>query len=162
MLKRLYRDKHFSLVVCSISLRGKWMYNIDSRPCSQDSIIANPSTHPDACLNDLNFDNSMFELKLAHQEEAKQQLQRENEINSAIRCLTTNFYLCFLYHVTLHQWNGCGGCLGLLKSSCPCYCHYFKFCKNSHLNEWNVSQFQEQGFRSGKVVGNQHRDCMIS
>jgi hypothetical protein len=41
----------------------------------------------------------MFELKLAHQEEAKRQLQRENEINSAIRCLTTNFYLCFIFLV---------------------------------------------------------------
>ena len=68
---------------------------------------------------------------------------------------------CFLYHVTIPQWNGCGGCVGLLKSSCPCYCHYFKFCETSNFNDWNVSQLQKQGFRSGKVVSTQLRECLI-
>jgi hypothetical protein len=41
----------------------------------------------------------MFELELAQLEEAKRQNQRENEINSAIRCLATNFYLSFVFLV---------------------------------------------------------------
>ncbi len=41
----------------------------------------------------------MFELELVQKEEAKRQLQRDNEINSAIRCLTTNFCLCFVFLV---------------------------------------------------------------
>jgi uncharacterized protein YqhQ len=75
------------------------MYNIDSRSLSQASIIAVLPVHPEAGLNDLNFDNSMFELELAKLEEEKRQNQRENEINSSIRCLTTNFYLCFVFFV---------------------------------------------------------------
>ncbi len=68
---------------------------------------------------------------------------------------------CFLYYVTIPQWNGCGGCVGLLKSSCPCYCNCFKFCETSNINDWNVSQLQEQGFRSGKVVSTQLSECLI-
>jgi hypothetical protein len=77
--------------------RKKKIYIIDSRSLSQNFVIAKPSVHPEAGLKDLNFENSLFELELAQQEEAKQQLQRDNEINSAIRSLTTNFYLSFVF-----------------------------------------------------------------
>ncbi len=93
------QGKHLIVVFCSISFEEKNIYIIDSRSLSQNSVIADPSVHPEAGLKDLNFENSMFELELARQEEAKRQLQRDNEINSAIRSLTTNFYLSFVFLV---------------------------------------------------------------
>jgi hypothetical protein len=38
-----------------------------------------------------------FEFEMIHNEEAKLQLQRENEINASIRCLTTNLFLCSVF-----------------------------------------------------------------
>ena len=47
--------------------------------------ISSPSIEPE------------FELEMARLEETKKQQQRENEIASAIRCLATNFLLCFAF-----------------------------------------------------------------
>ena len=47
--------------------------------------------------NDLILECSSFEQEMMKQEEAKALLQRESEIDAAVRCLRTNLVLSFLF-----------------------------------------------------------------
>jgi hypothetical protein len=51
--------------------------------------------------NELDPNISALEADMVRLEEAKLRQQRANEINTAIRCLTTNLYLCLILIVGL-------------------------------------------------------------
>ncbi len=62
---------------------------------TQPSIILAPAINVAVGENELGC--SALEADMMRQEEAKLQQQRENEINTAIRSLTTNLYLCLIF-----------------------------------------------------------------
>jgi len=66
----------------------------DGSSTTEPSLTFEPTINQSANLNELDYNNSDFVADMMHQEEAKLQKQRENEINAAIRCLTTNLILC--------------------------------------------------------------------
>ncbi len=68
-----------------------------SLPTTQPSIILDHRINVAVGENELECNNAALEADMMRQQEAKQQQQRENEINTAIRSLTTNLYLCLIF-----------------------------------------------------------------
>ncbi len=84
-----------------VSEEGKKFYNIDTRSTEEPAVTFSPMTNQPIAENELDPNISALEADMARLEEAKLRQQRANEINTAIRCLTTNLYLCLILIVGL-------------------------------------------------------------
>jgi hypothetical protein len=96
-----------------------------------------------------NSDNLSVELELMRQDQEMKQHQRENEINTAIRCLTTNLIICFVFIicVPLELELNCTLALGLaalLKVFVPIIATASNFVKINTLMIETFSSFKSK------------------
>jgi hypothetical protein len=111
----------------------------ESSSSSQQSVVTHPSNDQTPPDRNTDTETVSLELELIRQEEARKQLQRENEINAAVRCLTTNlilylvFFVLFLFAQVLNETVVVVALATLLKAIVPIIATIANFVKISTL-----------------------------